>query len=344
MTIMPGRQGLHRQGQVGAECGRADDTAAGRDEHEEERSPDLAEQPAEFERRIVEVGIVLTGLFAIRRSNHARTGSPVAPLDVLAVIPLTSISPIPNRLGPLGLAHDVCSVVDASSPHPGDPSPRIVRQSAVANLAVLRGDDARRRAREIAPATPRRATRMWHDRADGANPVSRTREPAGPARRLACAARRRSARPTLLPDPRGGHRRVRPHRGDPHHALREVVDVRVDLRLVQLGDRDGPRPGRLRVRDVTGRPGDQLVADPVRGRHARDDHRGPRRDGHRFPLEGGPGFGSVRVQGPHHRVRLEHHRPRPHRRAARRRLQAEDRGHRRPRQEPGRRRRLLRPG
>ena len=93
---------------------------------------------------------------------------------------------------------------------------------------------------------------------------------------------------------------------------------------------------------VAGRPGRRLVAYPVRGRHARDDHRRARRDGHRFPAQGGPGLGCIRPPGPHRRVRLEQHRPRPHRRAARRRLQAEDRRPRRPRQEPGRGRRLLR--
>ena len=81
----------------------------------------------------------------------------------------------------------------------------------------------------------------------------------------------------------------------------------------------------------------QLAAYPVRGRHARADHRRPRRDGHRFPAQGGPGFGFSRAQGPHHRVRLEQHRPRPDRRAARRRLPAEGR-------RPGRRSTRTRPG
>ena len=121
---------------------------------------------------------------------------------------------------------------------------------------------------------------------------------------------------------RRGDRRLRPHRGGPHHALREVVDVRVGLRLVQLGDRDGPRPGRLRLRHVAGRPAHRLVAHPVRGRHARHDHRRPRRDGHRFPAQGGPGLGCFRVQGPHRRLRLEHHRPGPDRGAPGRRLPA----------------------
>ena len=57
-----GRQGLHRQGQVATERGRPDDTAAGGDEHEEERPPDLAEQSPELEARVVEVDLVLTVL------------------------------------------------------------------------------------------------------------------------------------------------------------------------------------------------------------------------------------------------------------------------------------------
>ena len=58
-------------------------------------------------------------------------------------------------------------------------------------------------------------------------------------------------------------------------------------------------------------------------------HRRPRRDGHRFPAQGGSGLGFRRAQGPHHRVRLEQHRPRPDRRAPRRRLPAEGRRPRR---------------
>ena len=110
------------------------------------------------------------------------------------------------------------------------------------------------------------------------------------------------------------------------------------LRLVQLGGRDGPRPGQRGLRDLAGWPGRRLVAYPVRRRHARHDHRRAGRDGHRFPAQGGPGIGRIRPSGPHRRVRLEQHRPRPDRRAARRRLQAEDRRPRRPRQEPRRRR------
>ena len=85
-----------------------------------------------------------------------------------------------------------------------------------------------------------------------------------------------------------------------------------------------------------GRAHHRLVAHPVRGRHARHDHRRPRRDGHRFPAQGGPGLGCVGIQGPHRRLRLEHDRPRPHRRAQGRRLPAEGRRPRRPREEPGR--------
>ena len=57
---MPGREGLHRQGQVGTERGRPDDAAAGRDQHEQEGAPDLAEQSPELETCIVEVSLVLT--------------------------------------------------------------------------------------------------------------------------------------------------------------------------------------------------------------------------------------------------------------------------------------------
>ena len=97
--------------------------------------------------------------------------------------------------------------------------------------------------------------------------------------------------------------------------------------FVQLGDRHGPGPGRPRLRHLARRPGDQLVADPLRGRHARHDHRGARRPRHRFPAQGGPGVGCVGLPGPHRRLRLECHRARPDRRAARRRLQ--DQGRRR---------------
>ena len=55
-----------------------------------------------------------------------------------------------------------------------------------------------------------------------------------------------------------------------------------------------------------------------------------------FLLKEGQGLGASGPPGPHRRVRLEQHRPRPDRRAARRRLQAEGRGPRRRRQEPGR--------
>ena len=87
--------------------------------------------------------------------------------------------------------------------------------------------------------------------------------------------------------------------------------------------------GDAGVRDLARRTRRRLVAYPVRGRHARHDHRRPRRDGHRFPAQGGSGLGCVGPQGPHRRVRLEQHRPRPDRRAQGRRLQAEGRRPRR---------------
>ena len=48
--------------------------------------------------------------------------------------------------------------------------------------------------------------------------------------------------------------------------LEKPLDVRVAVRFVQLGHRHGPRPGRLRVRDVARRARRRLVAYPVRGR------------------------------------------------------------------------------
>ena len=41
MTIMPGRQGLHGKGQVAADRQGADHPAAGRDEDQQERPPEL---------------------------------------------------------------------------------------------------------------------------------------------------------------------------------------------------------------------------------------------------------------------------------------------------------------
>ena len=156
-----------------------------------------------------------------------------------------------------------------------------------------------------------------------------------PSRCLARAAGRWATGPTVLPDACPGHRRGGVHRRGPDHPGREALDTPGGLRFVQLGHRDGAGPGRLGLRHVAGRPRRELVADPVRGRHARHDHGRPRRDGHRFPAEGGPGLGCIGVQGPHRRLRLEHDGPGPDRGAARRRLQAEGRGHRRRREEPG---------
>ena len=74
-----GRQGLHRQGQIGTERGGPHDTAAGGDQHQEERPPDLAEQATELEARVVEVGLVLTVLggasFEPRKDRFARRGA-----------------------------------------------------------------------------------------------------------------------------------------------------------------------------------------------------------------------------------------------------------------------------
>ena len=197
---------------------------------------------------------------------------------------------------------------------------------------------ARRRAPARAPPSAPYGTIVG----DGPSADARARQPADPACRMARPAGRRLARPALLPDARGRHRRVRAGRRALHHAVREDVDLGVHLRLVQLGDRHGAGSGRLGVRDVARRPDRRLVAHPVRRRHARHDHRRPRRDGHRLPAQGGPGFGCVRVQGPHHRVRLELDRPRPHRRAERRRLPPQGGGPGRRRQEPGRGGGLLR--
>ncbi len=119
-------------------------------------------------------------------------------------------------------------------------------------------------------------------------------------------------------------------------APREAADLREPVRLVQLGDRHRPRPGRCRLRDVTRGTHGQLAAYPVRRRHARLDHRGARCAGRRLPAQGGSGFGFLGAQGAHRRVRLEQHRARPHRRAQGRRLQAEGRRAHDRRQEPGR--------
>ena len=55
----PGGEGLHRQGQVAADGQGPDDAAAGRDEHQQERAPDLAEQAPELEAGVVEVDLAL---------------------------------------------------------------------------------------------------------------------------------------------------------------------------------------------------------------------------------------------------------------------------------------------
>ncbi len=223
-----------------------------------------------------------------------------------------------------------------------------MRIASTAHLRPARSDRSGQLADDIgrrrgARSPSDRWPAMWHDRSHGPPSPAEPREPDRPPRRVACPSRRGQPRPALLPDPARGHRRLRARRRDPHHALREAVDARVGLRLVQLGDRDGPRPGRLGLRHVAGRAGGRLVAHPVRCRHARHDHRRPRRDGHRLPAQGGPGIGSVGVQGPHRRLWLEQYGPRPHRRAPRRRLPAEGGAARRRREEPRRQRRLLRP-
>ena len=109
------------------------------------------------------------------------------------------------------------------------------------------------------------------------------------------------------------------------------------------GIADGPRSGQRRFRDLARRAGGRLVAHPVRGRHARDDHRRARRAwsstscSRRARVWVRPGSQDhIIVCG------WNSDRPRPDRRAARRRLQAEGRRPRRPRQEPGRLGRLLR--
>ena len=144
---------------------------------------------------------------------------------------------------------------------------------------------------------------MWHDRADEATPsaavdpavASAPRFAARPSSDMARPADARTARSSVFLVARAGDHRVRPGGRGPDHAVREVVDVRIDLRLVQLGDRHGARAGRFGLRDIASRAAHRLVPHPVRGRHAGDDHRRARRAGHRFPAQGGSGLGCFRV-------------------------------------------------
>ena len=57
ITIIAGGQRLHRQGQPAAVGGRTDHPAPGRDQHEQERAPQLAEQPPVLQLRVVELQI-----------------------------------------------------------------------------------------------------------------------------------------------------------------------------------------------------------------------------------------------------------------------------------------------
>ncbi len=143
------------------------------------------------------------------------------------------------------------------------------------------------------------ARHIWHDRPRCRPSASRWSRPSRP--RSSAASRGTSdgwaASSTAGSSSRSTsaswrHRRDRRVAG---HLLEKPLTFEIAVRLVQLGARHGPRPGRLGVRDVTRRSGGQLAADRVRGRDAGIDHRCARRAGRRFRAQGGSGIGVRRA-------------------------------------------------
>ena len=86
MTIMPGARAFIGQRQVAAERGRADDAAAGGDEDQQERAPDLAEQAAVLELPSSNWASLARSR-SVRRAIQARIGSPSGLFAAVMALP-----------------------------------------------------------------------------------------------------------------------------------------------------------------------------------------------------------------------------------------------------------------